>query len=262
MKYSIVDAVGLGVDSEHLLCDPIHGPHPPPPLVLRFSVSLSHGINKIATTPSHSLTLFPSNPSTFSLILFNSTPSTHDLIAVDTTRWSQRMQVLEDSSPLDALAFNYQLSFGFLTFLNNLWTWLAFSFWKIPSPEPELLPPPSDKPDPVPDVSEPDDADSVLLPAVVIRNGAADDVDGVTKGKLKFALYYEDDIDRSDGALTGEWEWEEREGIRGEWWEGWERLLRMRRGESENGWYTCQDLTALNGNVVRLWDGMAGTVRD
>jgi hypothetical protein len=31
--------------------------------------------------------------------------------------------------------------------------------------------------------------------------------------------------------------------------------LKLRNGENENGWYTCQDLTELNGNVVKIWDG-------
>ncbi|XP_008803397.2 uncharacterized protein LOC103716956 [Phoenix dactylifera] len=34
---------------------------------------------------------------------------------------------------------------------------------------------------------------------------------------------------------------------------GWEGLMVRRRGDL--GWYRYQDLTALNGSVVRLWDG-------
>ncbi|KAJ1418783.1 hypothetical protein SESBI_15721 [Sesbania bispinosa] len=153
------------------------------------------------------------------------------------------MNVLEDSSPLEAQAFNY-LSFGFLTLLNNFWTWLAVSLWRIPPPQPELLPPSDDRTDPAPEVSE-----SV---AVSGPNGTADVINGVTKGK--FTLYYENDINRweceSEEALTEEWELG-----RWEWWDSWERLLKLRIGENENGWYTCQDLTALNGDVVKFWDG-------
>ncbi|XP_061361776.1 uncharacterized protein LOC133305540 [Gastrolobium bilobum] len=166
------------------------------------------------------------------------------------------MNILE-YSPLEPLAFNY-LNFGFLTLLNNLLTRLAVTFWRIRAPKSELLPP-SDDPtsettDPDPVVSEPDDA--VREPArvpTVVGNGGADDVDGVTKGK--FTLYYEDDKEyESDETLTVTEVWDEKEG-RSEWWDNWEKLLRMRMGENEDGWYTCQDLTSLNGNVVRLWDG-------
>ncbi|TKY54386.1 hypothetical protein E2542_SST18793 [Spatholobus suberectus] len=148
---------------------------------------------------------------------------------------------MNDVSPLEAQAFNY-LSFGFLTLLNNFWTWLALPFWRIRTPKSELLPPP-DESEPVA-VSEPAPP---RLPTA-LGNGAVD-VDGARKGK--FTLYYEGDETEceSDETVT-----EERDG-KLEWWESWERLLRMRRGENENGWYTCQDLTAFNGSVVRLWDG-------
>ncbi|KAG6389413.1 hypothetical protein SASPL_150881 [Salvia splendens] len=33
-------------------------------------------------------------------------------------------------SPLEALAFNY-LSYALLTAVNNIWAWLAVSFWRI-----------------------------------------------------------------------------------------------------------------------------------
>ncbi|CAI8610945.1 unnamed protein product [Vicia faba] len=163
------------------------------------------------------------------------------------------MNVLEDS-PLEALAFNY-LSFDFF---NNLWTWLAVIFWRIRTPNPELLPPsnhdtPSNKTDKVPELLEPcHDNHNVL--ARVHSNGVVNDVDGVTKGKMKVtSYYYEDDVinTKCDETLTLTVElWEERE-KRLEWWE---KLLKTRTGESENGWYTCQDLTALNGNVVRFWE--------
>ncbi|KAK7363338.1 hypothetical protein VNO77_05478 [Canavalia gladiata] len=162
-------------------------------------------------------------------------------------------------SPLEAQAFNY-LSFGLLTLLNNLWTRLALSLWWIRTFRSGFLPP-SDDPvsepepaDPVPQDSDPDSTSVSAQACVptVVGNGAVD-VDGVTKGK--FTLYYEEEIEKEcESEETVTEEWEEIEGRR-EWWENWERLLRMKVGENENGWHTCQDLTALNGSVVRLWDG-------
>ncbi|XP_027368737.1 uncharacterized protein LOC113874721 [Abrus precatorius] len=148
-------------------------------------------------------------------------------------------------SPLEAQAFNY-LSFGFFTFLNNIWTRLALSFWRIPTPNSQLPPPSAQpEPDPNPDTSEPD--------AVSVSGNV--DVDGVTKSKGKFTLYYEDDgeCSKDEMVTVTEEDWEDREGER-EWWESWERVLRMRAGENEKGWYTCQDLTVLNGSVVKLWE--------
>ncbi|XP_058729817.1 uncharacterized protein LOC131601901 [Vicia villosa] len=161
------------------------------------------------------------------------------------------MNVLEDS-PLQALAFHH-LSFDFF---NNLWTWLAVIFWRIRTPNPELLPP-SSQDDTVSELLEPcNDDDNVLsrVHSTVVCDGDVNDVDGVTKGKMKFTSYYNED-DVIDGKcnetlhLTVEL-WEDRE-ERLEWWE---KLLKTRTGENENGWYTCQDLTALNGNVVRFWE--------
>ncbi|CAK8563948.1 unnamed protein product [Lathyrus sativus] len=173
------------------------------------------------------------------------------------------MNILEDS-PLEALAFNY-LSFDFF---NNLWTWLAVIFWRIRTPNPELLPPsihdsPSDKPDAVPELLVEPCHDNDNVPVRVHSNGVVNDVDGVTKGKMKFtSYYYEDDVDvvnrkcNETLTLTAEL-WEDRE-ERLEWWE---KLLKTRTGENENGWYTCQDLTALNGNVVRFWEESSSSFR-
>lgn len=64
-------------------------------------------------------------------------------------------------------------------------------------------------------------------------------------------MYYEDDEELT-ATVT---ETEECDGgyCKLKWWESWENLLRTKRGE--NAWYKYQDLTELNGNVVRLWDG-------
>ncbi|ESW26548.1 hypothetical protein PHAVU_003G128400 [Phaseolus vulgaris] len=154
-------------------------------------------------------------------------------------------------SPLEAQAFNY-LTFAFITLLNSFFTWLAVTFWRIPPPKSEFLPPPDhpilDESDPVA-VAEPA---SVPSPTVV-GNGPDVDIDGVRKGKFSFSFYYEGERECKREETVTE-EWNEIDG-EGEWWERWERLLRMRMGENEKGWYTCQDLAALNGCVVRLWDG-------
>ncbi|KAK7328719.1 hypothetical protein VNO77_22836 [Canavalia gladiata] len=172
------------------------------------------------------------------------------------------MNVLD--SNVEALAFNY-LSFGLLTALNNLWTWVALltaavSFWKIrfagcPKPEERT----SIGPDPVIDTLTPNEVTAEKTePArqTAVSDGVSEDVEGVRKGK--FTVYYEEDMQcacvESEWFLE-EWEEKEREGSESEWWKRWERLLRLRNGENENGWYTWQDLTELNGNVVRLWDG-------
>jgi len=154
-------------------------------------------------------------------------------------------------SPLEAQAFNY-LTFAFIATLNNFWTWLAVTFWRIPTPKSEFLPPPDH---PIPGESDPVAvAGPACVPSpTVVSNGPDIDIDGVRKGK--FSLYYEGESEcESEETVTVTEEWEEVDG-EGEWWESWERLLRMRMGKNEKGWYTCQDLAALNGGVVRLWDG-------
>ncbi|MED6174951.1 hypothetical protein PIB30_073841 [Stylosanthes scabra] len=175
------------------------------------------------------------------------------------------MNVLD--SQVEALAFNY-LSFGALTVLNNLWTWLAlltaaFSFWKIRSsgcPEPEISDPTREPitEAPIPEAVTPSPPVESVTVSDVVPLAVTDDVDGVRKGK--FTVYYEEEGDDDDaqcmrGEREGSLTLTLTEGCEGEWWEKWERLLRLRNGVSEDGWYTCQDLTELNGNVVRLWDG-------
>ncbi|CAL0327865.1 unnamed protein product [Lupinus luteus] len=162
------------------------------------------------------------------------------------------MNVLD--SLLQPLPFNY------LTFTSNhlLWTWLALittaiTFWKIRPSSPH----PKSQPDynSVPTQTEPVITNPPLLKPLVLT----EDIDGVRK--VKFRVYYEEDEvqckcsenDEKEELLTEtateDWNEEEEE------LEWWERVLRLRNGENENGWYTFQDLTELNGNVVRLWDG-------
>lgn len=187
------------------------------------------------------------------------------------------MNLLLDSN-VEALAFNY-LNFGLITILNNLWTWLAItaalSYWKIRSSVcPKSLDPVSVKPDQSVSVSnvtspveiKPDQSVLISTENVLSKtetpptlSDVSDDVDGVRKGK--FTLYYKEDMQcgfnknssncyRQLPVVEG-WEPE----VEGEWWKCWEKVLRLRNGENENGWYTCQDLTELNGNVVKIWDG-------
>ncbi|KAH1067543.1 hypothetical protein J1N35_032530 [Gossypium stocksii] len=181
-------------------------------------------------------------------------------------------------SHLEALAFNY-VSFGIFTIVNNLWTWVAVitaavSFWRIRAAGAatssysvkgrEQRPSTSiDARRPIPEVEEkhPTASTSVSAPASVTETSVSPLVfnDGVTKGgKSTLTVYYEDDIGgESDGDIDGETtgkEWCDGGGYckEGEWWESWERVLKLRKGEM--GWYRYQDMSAINGNVVRLWD--------
>lgn len=161
-------------------------------------------------------------------------------------------------SPLEVLAFDY-VSFVF----NNLWTWVAVvtaavSFWRIrattitttaavgyidesprETPKQQATKVVETKPPRV-KVTETEDWSLLLCN------------DGVTKGKL--TVYYEEEIDgerdEDDGEITdvkyGGCE------SSGEWWERWEKVVKMRNGDE--GWYRYVDLTVINGNVVRLWD--------
>ncbi|XVE97851.1 hypothetical protein REPUB_Repub03eG0054500 [Reevesia pubescens] len=190
-------------------------------------------------------------------------------------------------SPLEALAFN-DVSFGVFTIVNNLWTWVALitaavSFWKIRTAGAAATSSCSVKShdqnpsttsifDPVQAESRPIlEAEEKLCPSALVSAPAASATetsvtpffcnDKVSKGgKFKLTVYYEDDgeSDDIDGEMTvmeywsnGDGDYKEVRCGAGEWWESWERLLSMRKGET--GWYRYQDLTAINGNVVRLW---------
>ncbi|XWS72310.1 hypothetical protein CRYUN_Cryun02cG0029000 [Craigia yunnanensis] len=184
-------------------------------------------------------------------------------------------------SPLEALACSY-VSFGIFTIVNNLWTWIAVitaavSFWRIraagaatsscsvkkPDQKPSTctIHRTEDESRPIPEAEEkPTLSAFVSAPASVAETSVSPLVcnDGVTKGaKFKLTVYYEDDGESDvDGEMTVV-EWSDsdgdcNEGSCGEWWESWERVLSLRKGET--GWYRYQDLTAINGNVVRLWD--------
>ncbi|KAF8092170.1 hypothetical protein N665_0422s0006 [Sinapis alba] len=178
-------------------------------------------------------------------------------------------------SPLEALALEYA-TFGCLAVVNNVWTWIAVvtaavSFWRIrvttikvedghvlegltsskaeqetSQLEPQAMTGPVEE-----TVTAQAKGTEVLEPLVCD--------DGVTKGKL--TMYYEVDVDGErcvdrDGELTAV-NYGGGLGHCGEWWERWERVLKMRNGNDD--WYRYVDVTVLNGSVVRLWDDKRNT---
>ncbi|KAF3439726.1 hypothetical protein FNV43_RR18004 [Rhamnella rubrinervis] len=186
------------------------------------------------------------------------------------------MSVLD--SPLEPLTFNF-LSFGFFTFVHNLWTWLALitaavSVWKIRASgsgssicldsdsgsSPPCNHETSNGSPPVTEVeSSPTTSSSIIAAASAPSLVAPEDDDGVGTKGTKFRVYYEsDDGEGDDGELTAAEESGAGEEVEvaeegGDWWESWERMLKMRSGEMS--WYRYQDMRDINGNVVRLWDG-------
>lgn len=157
-------------------------------------------------------------------------------------------------SPIEALAINY-VHFGFLAVAGNLWAWLtvvtaALSFWRIrttfsssrtvaklsfPPPEEHRRPPEEATP-------------AVLCPSPAVLGTGLDSY----VAKRRFTMCFEmDATEEEEEAVEGK---EVDGGCAGggEWWSGWENVLRERNGEV--GWYSCQDLSVLDGRVVRLWD--------
>ncbi|KAJ0261275.1 Transmembrane protein [Hirschfeldia incana] len=198
--------------------------------------------------------------------------TTHLTAIINNQEREQNMATLD--SPLEALAFQYA-SFGVLAVVNNVWTWIAVvtaavSFWRMKvitigdnggHPGCSLLEDvTTSKAEQEADHQEPQEM------AGPVEKAAAASVnetevweplmchDGVTKGKL--TMYYEVDVDGGwcvdkEGELTAV---NYGGGLDdcGEWWERWEKVLRMRNGDDE--WYRYVDLTVINGSVVRLWD--------
>lgn len=167
-------------------------------------------------------------------------------------------------STLEALAFDY-LSIGFITALNSLWTWLAvltaaLSFWRIRVSGSNLGSPATTNPPPtfqIPSIREQGSKpkEVAVVPPARASSVSADENDGVTKGK--FTVYYGEDgcteptvaNDIHEGCsadLNSSRRWREETSE-------YEIILKTRMANL--GWYAFQDLTALDGNVVRLWDG-------
>ncbi|KAJ8750984.1 hypothetical protein K2173_016165 [Erythroxylum novogranatense] len=186
------------------------------------------------------------------------------------------MNVLD--SPLDALVFDYA-SLGILTVVNNLWTWVALltaaiSFWRIraagasasiaakskqASPA-ACIDRVAEEPQPIPEISLTEPVVKQLKTTTVLSRPIFEDA-GVCKGK--FVAYFEDDTeseenvdDSSDSIEVDGWScYDDSDDRNGEdWFGGWERLLLVKMGDTS--WYRYQDLTAIDGNVVRLWDGV------
>ncbi|KAI9122828.1 hypothetical protein K1719_005717 [Acacia pycnantha] len=184
-------------------------------------------------------------------------------------------------SPLDALALDYA-TFGFFTLVNNHWTWFALltaalSLWKIRakphSPPPSTPPPPpcSDKKlDGCLSTGDERPVGKFVLHETPTGTSASvfstGDGDGPIKGK--FTVYYEEDRECEQDEEFTETETETETaafcdggcGCKSEWSEKWDKMLEIKMGVK--GWYMNQDLTDLNGNVVRFWDsGINGNSR-
>ncbi|XP_030530566.2 uncharacterized protein LOC115741015 [Rhodamnia argentea] len=187
------------------------------------------------------------------------------------------------ASRVEALAFQY-VGLGLFTVVNNLWTLVAVvtaavSVWSIRAAtgsstvrrrhQPRSSPPCGDggsigRSDGCRE-QRPADAEEESAPAAVDDSSAASTSadypssglgDGVTKGRRKFTTYYKED-GRCEAAAAEVKEEEEEAGEGSscggeEWWESWERVLKVRNGEMS--WYRCQDTGVINGAVVRLWD--------
>ncbi|KAL6496448.1 hypothetical protein OROGR_029706 [Orobanche gracilis] len=176
------------------------------------------------------------------------------------------------NSPLEALAIGY-LSYGLLTAVSNIWAWVAvittaIGFWRIKglSFPPHLI---KKEVSPLESSSylaetaaEPDTVSSTtekhLLPASLTTTMSDCVLDSECSPKGKFSVYYKDDFknrdeggdDDSDGVCNGG-EGAERAKLGWRCCE-WERTMVVRMGDL--GWHRYQDLTVLDGSVVRLWD--------
>ncbi|KAL3535491.1 hypothetical protein ACH5RR_003952 [Cinchona calisaya] len=166
-------------------------------------------------------------------------------------------------STMEALAFDY-LSFGLLTAVNNVWTWLAVitaavSVWKFKasSSSSSSSSPRAKFPDEASPASETAAASTSTVveaakPSIAVAPSSpcVFSAEGRTSGK--FIVYYDRTDDRCDdgnGEVNGE-----DGNVRSEKeWFG-EVVMRMRMG-NYMGFYRYQDLTVLDGSVVRLWDG-------
>lgn len=183
-------------------------------------------------------------------------------------------------SPLEALALNY-LSFGFLTAANNVWAWIAVitaavSVWRIRASSPRgkglnvesSLSTCFSSPTAAPSSSSPSSSSEVERVAAeptevehsVPSTSAvsAFQTEGKTSGK--FAVYYRGDEDEEEDCGNDESNDDIVDAVEDslcssiEWLgNGWEVTMKMR--VNDMGWYHYQDLTVLDGNVVRLWDG-------
>lgn len=183
------------------------------------------------------------------------------------------------SSPLQSVAFDYFISDLSTIFVSNLWTWLAVIcagaasfFWRgakspvtlqLASAEPDVpvatlissrltSAPPSE-----PEMHEVVTSDEPAGYELRVKDTRILDGidDGVTKGKF-VAYYYPEETEniecKDEHCEFGNGEGEvHAELLR---WFKVDKLARMKE-INEMGLYSCQDLTVLSGDIVRLWDG-------
>ncbi|XP_071723322.1 uncharacterized protein [Rutidosis leptorrhynchoides] len=188
-----------------------------------------------------------------------------------------------DSSPFQALALDYP-NFGMFTVVNNLWAWVAVitaavSFWRIKTisgatvtfpvkAEPEQTQKNQrasiDNQESTTTSTEsgvaaaaptfPADEGEQQLVASVLESPLSYAVKEMTKG-MKFSVYYEEDVreneEENDETVVRKWGYTDGVVVNGGGESDLERVMRMRMGDF--GWYRCQELTAINGNVVRFW---------
>ncbi|KAL3825472.1 hypothetical protein ACJIZ3_021501 [Penstemon smallii] len=151
------------------------------------------------------------------------------------------MHTLMDYSPLEALALNY-LSYNFLTAVNRVWAAVITAAAANPNPG---------------EVSIPcDETKNNTIPLSTSKTASFCVLERQGSTKVKFTLHYKDDdfMDGDEGCDNkdnGGGEGGGRKNRR--WCDDLERRMVMRMGDM--GWYRCQDLTVLDGSVVRLWDG-------
>lgn len=168
--------------------------------------------------------------------------------------------------PLEALAFRYSAAVA-----GSLWAWLAvltaaLSLWRIRSS--------GSKPVSLPSDPYPKPAQAEAQPSTPPRCHVDD---AGTPAKARFTTYYHlDECCHLDGGAVVTAEEEECDG-NGDGVEtevdgnngtlgysdsgfGWEEFMPVKR-ITDLGWYRYQDIAALNGSVVRLWDGPL-TARD
>ncbi|CAH9055535.1 unnamed protein product [Cuscuta epithymum] len=170
-------------------------------------------------------------------------------------------QMISSASLLEALAFTNP-SYGFLTAVKSIWAWAAvltvfMGLWKIKS-SPKSPNGSLELPDPPRNVALSPPWPVARLPAEPPPPGTGLCTVGLTKGK--FTAYFDGEEESDDGGIDdGIYTCKGKRGdgvvlARGlgdEWYESWQRALKTKTGGA--GWYCNQDLTVINGNVVRLW---------
>ncbi|KAG0485338.1 hypothetical protein HPP92_009417 [Vanilla planifolia] len=142
-------------------------------------------------------------------------------------------------SHLDALAFLCYSYWSFLVFLAAALFLLRIRSLGLVNAPPAKIPPPSPKST----VSPPESPQPTFAPVDSTDSGVV----GSPKERIVAYFYSDEEIDGNDEELV---EWG-RPGYGGD--EGFDLL-----GFGSAGilaWYQFQDRTAINGNVVRLWDG-------